>query len=83
MSLPFSNTAPGYDAELRNSVFLRAWSARDVHLRRVGSAVGVTMLQGQEEAGIASAAGIAASMGGGLLEANRAAGEVPPGGARG
>ena len=37
----------------------------------VGAAVAVAMLQGQEEAGIASAAGIAASMGAGLLEANR------------
>ena len=37
----------------------------------VGAAVAVAMLQGQEEAGIASAAGIAPSMGAGLLEANR------------
>ena len=34
------------------------------------------MLQGQDEAGIASAAGIAASMGAGLLEANRTGGTV-------
>jgi hypothetical protein len=34
------------------------------------------MLQGQDEAGIASAAGIAASMGAGLLEANRPGGTV-------
>ena len=37
----------------------------------VCAAVAVAMLQGQDEAGIASAAGIAASMGAGLLEANR------------
>ena len=34
------------------------------------------MLQGQDKAGIASAAGIAASMGAGLLEANRTGGTV-------
>jgi len=42
----------------------------------VGAAVAVVMLHGQEEAGIASAAGIAASMGAGLLEANRTGGTV-------
>jgi len=42
----------------------------------VGAAVAVAMLQGQDEAGIASAAGIAASMGAGLLEANRTGGTV-------
>src|SRR5258707_4480824 len=71
MSLPFLNTAPGYDEELRNSVFF----GRGLHARSicgaVGAAVAVAMLQGQDEAGIASAAGIAASMGAGLLEANR------------
>ncbi len=43
---------------------------------RVGGTVAVAMLQGQDEAGIASAAGIAASMGAGLLEANRSGGPV-------
>jgi hypothetical protein len=38
--------------------------------------VAVAMLRGQGEAGIASAAGIAASMGAGLLEANRTGGTV-------
>jgi 2-methylcitrate dehydratase PrpD len=42
----------------------------------VGAAVAVAMLHGQDEAGIASAAGIAASMGAGLLEANRTGGTV-------
>ena len=42
----------------------------------VGAAVAVAMLQGKDEAGIASAAGIAASMGAGLLEANRTGGTV-------
>ena len=76
MSLPFLNTAPGYDEELRNSVFFE----RDLHATSicgaVGAAVAVAMLQGQDEAGIASAAGIAASMGAGLLEANRTGGTV-------
>jgi hypothetical protein len=76
MSLPFLNTAPGYDEELRNSVFFE----RGLHatsIGAVGAAVAVAMLQGQDEAGIASAAaGIAASMGAGLLEANRTGGTV-------
>ena len=74
MSLPFLNTAPGYDEELRNSVF----SERGLHATSicgaVGAAVAVAMLQGQDEAGIASAAGIAASMGARLLGANRTGG---------
>ena len=74
MSLPFLNTAPGYDEELRNSVF----SERGLHATSicgaVGAAVAVAMLQGQDEAGIASAAGVAASMGARLLGANRTGG---------
>src|SRR5260370_13062823 len=79
MSLPFLNTAPGYDEELRNSVFFE----RGLHATSicgvVGAAVAVAMLQGQDEAGIASAAGIAASMGAGLLEANRNGGTAKRG----
>jgi 2-methylcitrate dehydratase PrpD len=49
MSLPFLNTAPGYDEELRNSVF----SERGLHATSicgaVGAAVAVAMLQGQDE----------------------------------
>src|SRR5258706_4577568 len=63
MSLPFLNTAPGYDEELRNSVFFdRGLHATSI-CGAVGAAVAGAMLQGQDEAGIASAAGIAASMG--------------------
>ena len=42
----------------------------------VGAAVAVAMPHGQDEAGIASAAGIAASTGAGLLEANGTGGTV-------
>src|SRR5437660_8175804 len=76
MSSPFLNTAPGYDEELRNSVlFERGLHATSI-CGAVGAAVAVAMLQGQDEAGNASAAGIAASMGAGLLEANRTGGTV-------
>jgi len=62
MSLPFLNTAPGYDEELRNSVFFeRGLNATSI-CGAVGAAVAVAMLVGQDEAGIAAAAGIAASM---------------------
>jgi hypothetical protein len=63
MSLPFLNTAPGYDEELRNSVFFERGLHATSICGAVGAAVAVAMLQGQDEAGIASAAGIAASMG--------------------
>src|SRR6266508_1020954 len=69
MSLPFLNTAPGYDEELRNSVFFERGLHATSICGAVGAAVAVATLQGQDEAGIASAAGIAASMGAGLLEA--------------
>src|SRR3989440_8901202 len=71
MSLPFLNTAPGYDEELRNSVFFERGLHATSICGAVGAAAAVAMLQGQDEAGIASAARIAASMGAGLLEANR------------
>jgi 2-methylcitrate dehydratase PrpD len=76
MSLPFLNTAPGYDEELRNSVFVERGLHATSICGAVGAAVAVAMLQGQDEAGIASAAGIAASLGAGLLEANRTRGTV-------
>ena len=76
MSWPFLNTAPGYDEELRNSVFFERGLHATSICGAVGAAVAVAMLQGQDEAGIASAAGIEASMGAGLLEANRTGGTV-------
>ena len=56
MSLPFLNTAPGYDEELRNSVFFERGLHATSICGAVGAAVAVAMLQGQDEAGIASAA---------------------------
>src|SRR5438105_7472507 len=76
MRLPFLNTAPGYDEELRNAVFFERGLHATSICGAVGAAVAVAMLQGQDVAGIASAAGIAASMGAGLLEANRTGGTV-------
>src|SRR3979490_1467397 len=76
MSLPFLNTAPGYDEELRNSVFFERGLHATSICGAVGARVAVAMRQGQDEAGIAPAAGIAASMGAGLLEANRTGGTV-------
>src|SRR5467141_205395 len=76
MSLPFLNTAPGYNEELRNSVFFERGLHATSICGAVGAAVAVAMLQRQDETGIASAAGIAASMGAGLLEANRIGGTV-------
>src|SRR5512132_4422187 len=76
MSLPFLNTAPGYDEELRNSVFFERGLHATSICGAVGAAVAVAMLQGQDEKGIAHAIGIAASMGAGLLEANRTGGTV-------
>ena len=71
MSLPFLNPALGYDEELRNSVFFERGLHATSICGAVGAAVAVAMLQGQDEGGSPSAAGIAASMGAGLLEANR------------
>src|SRR5438105_1033011 len=76
MRLPFLNTAPGYDEELRNSVFFERGLHATSICGAVGAAVAVAMLAGQDEAGNASAAGIAASMGAGLLEANCTGGTV-------
>ena len=57
------NTASGYDEELRNWVFFERDLQATSICGAVGAAVAVEMLQGQDEAGIASAAGIAASIG--------------------
>src|SRR5258707_14826271 len=76
MSLPFLNTAPGYDEELRNSVFFERGLHATSICGAVGAAVAVALREGQAGAGTASAAGIAASMGAGLLEGNRTGGTV-------
>lgn len=66
----------GYDKELGNSVFFDRGQHATSICGAVGSAVAAAMLMGLDEKGIADAIGIAASMGAGLLEANRTGGTV-------
>lgn len=66
----------GYDRELGNSVFFDRGQHATSICGAVGSAVAAAMLMGLDEKGIADAIGIAASMGAGLLEANRTGGTV-------
>ena len=51
MSLPFLNTAPGYDEELRNSVFFERRLHATSICGEVGAAVAVAMLQGVARGG--------------------------------
>jgi 2-methylcitrate dehydratase PrpD len=66
----------GYDKELGNSVFFDRGQHATSICGAIGSAVAAAMLMGLDEKGIADAIGIAASMGAGLLEANRTGGTV-------
>ncbi|HET7400091.1 MAG TPA: MmgE/PrpD family protein [Intrasporangium sp.] len=66
----------GYDRRLGNSVFFDRGQHATSICGAVGSAVAAAMLMGLDEKGIADAIGIAASMGAGLLEANRTGGTV-------
>jgi len=66
----------GYDAVLGNSIFFERGLHATAICGAIGSAVAVAMIYGLDESGIASALGIAASMGAGLLEANRTGGTV-------
>ncbi|MFI6043800.1 MmgE/PrpD family protein [Nocardia sp. NPDC051321] len=66
----------GYDAELGNSVFFERGLHATAICGALGGAAAAAMLAGLDEAGIAHAMGIAASMGSGLLEANRTGGTV-------
>ncbi|MBB5873378.1 2-methylcitrate dehydratase PrpD [Allocatelliglobosispora scoriae] len=65
-----------YDAELRNSVFFERGLHATSICGTIGSAAAAGLLYGLDAAGIASAMGIAASMGAGLIEANRTGGTV-------
>jgi len=66
----------GYDLELGNSVFFeKGWHATSICGALAAAAMGAKLL-GLNREGIADAMGIAASMGSGLLEANRAGGSV-------
>ncbi|GHJ47960.1 MmgE/Prp family protein [Catellatospora sp. TT07R-123] len=65
-----------YDRELRNSVFFdRGLHATSI-CGTIGAAAAAALLHGLDAAGTAHAMGIAASMGAGLIEANRTGGTV-------
>ncbi|WP_218026683.1 MmgE/PrpD family protein [Nocardia inohanensis] len=66
----------GYDAELGNSVFFERGLHATAICGAVGGAAAAGMLSGLDAPRIAHALGIAASMGSGLLEANRTGGTV-------
>lgn len=66
----------GYDRELGNSIFFeRGWHATSI-CGTLAVAVAAAKLYGLDAAGIGHALGIAASMGSGIIEANRAGGSV-------
>jgi 2-methylcitrate dehydratase PrpD len=66
----------GYDPQLRNSVFFERGLHATSICGTIGAAAAAGLLYGLESDGIAHAIGIAASMGAGLLEANRTGGTV-------
>lgn len=66
----------GYDRELGNSVFFERGQHATAICGAVGAAASAAMLSGLDAGGIADAMGIAASMGSGILEANRTGGTV-------
>jgi 2-methylcitrate dehydratase PrpD len=66
----------GYDRTLGNSVFFeRGWHATSI-CGTLGAAAAAAKLYGLDAAGIGHAVGIAASMGSGVIEANRTGGSV-------
>ncbi len=66
----------GYDPQLGNSIFFeKGWHATSICGALASAAIGAKLLQ-LDASQIASAMGIAASMGSGLLEANRVGGSV-------
>ncbi|MFV2198549.1 MmgE/PrpD family protein [Nocardiopsis sp. LOL_012] len=66
----------GYDEDLGNSVFFERGLHATAICGAVGAAVASALLQGLDAVGVAHAAGIAASMGSGLIEANRTGGTI-------
>ncbi|MEV6639154.1 MmgE/PrpD family protein [Amycolatopsis sp. NPDC051371] len=66
----------GYDEELGNSVFFERGLHATAICGALGAAAAAAMLSDVDSEGIADAIGIAASMGSGLLEANRTGGTV-------
>lgn len=65
-----------YDEELRNSIFFEHGLHATSICGTIGSAVAASLLMGADSATVAHAIGVAASMGAGLLEANRTGGTV-------
>ncbi|MDQ1439741.1 MAG: hypothetical protein QOK43_3370 [Acidimicrobiaceae bacterium] len=66
----------GYDEELGNSVFFERGQHATAICGAVGAAVAAGMLSGLDEDGLTSVIGIAASMGSGVIEANRTGGTI-------
>ncbi|HWN32175.1 MAG TPA: MmgE/PrpD family protein [Pseudonocardia sp.] len=66
----------GYDEELGNSVFFERGQHATAICGAVGAAVAAGMLAGLDAAGLTSVIGIAASMGAGIIEANRTGGTI-------
>ncbi|MEJ2866688.1 MmgE/PrpD family protein [Actinomycetospora sp. OC33-EN08] len=66
----------GYDEELGNSVFFEYGQHATAICGAVGAAVAAGMLRGLDADQLTSAIGIAASMGAGVIEANRTGGTV-------
>ncbi|SDJ44239.1 MmgE/PrpD family protein [Nonomuraea jiangxiensis] len=66
----------GYDPELGNSIFFERGQHATAICGAVAAAASAGMLAGLDADGIASAMGVAASMGAGLLEANRTGGTI-------
>lgn len=68
--------AASYDPALRNSIFFEKGLHATSICGTIGAAVAAGMLLGLDETGLSDAMGIAASMGAGLIEANRTGGTV-------
>jgi 2-methylcitrate dehydratase PrpD len=68
----------GYDEELGNSVFFEKGLHATSIAGTLGGALAAAMLYGLDEEGIGHAVAISASMGAGLIEANRTGGTVKP-----
>jgi len=65
-----------YDPELRNSVFFERGLHATSICGTIGAAVAAALLHGADEETVSHAIGIAASMGSGLIEANRTGGTI-------
>jgi 2-methylcitrate dehydratase PrpD len=66
----------GYDAETRNSTFFNHGQHATSICGALGAAVSAAVLLGLDAPGVTNALGVAASMAGGLIEANRTGGTV-------